>query len=205
MGMAKMKVDKINLHEYNIIFFGYYDLSKDIFSKLEGMGAKILVIENDPANIELLKESKINYVYNSVTNPYFFNDLDFRKINLIVSNLIDFDDNIMIIKRLKKDNPSAHVIVTAKSLKDSLKLYDNDADYVIYPTFVNEQQVSVLLEDYTTDINKVLSKKIADIAKLKEKEEKQEHFIEIDSYLKKITQIKKPEKKEKDMGQNKLV
>jgi len=53
-----------------------------------------------------------------------------------------------------------------------LELYDAGADYVIYPSYLNEQNVSVLLEDYTSDINKIISKKIEDVAKLKEKEKR---------------------------------
>lgn len=181
----------------NVLFIGYYELSKDIYSKLQELGKKILVVERDPQNIEMLEKENINYVYNSVNNPEFFESIPFEKIELVVSSLLDLDDNKMIIKRLKEKNEKAVAIVNAKSLKDSLELYNNDADYVIYPTYINEQQVSVLLEDYTQDINKVLSKKIEEITKLKDKEQKNAQnsprsaFLDIDKFLSKITLKKK--------------
>jgi Kef-type K+ transport system membrane component KefB/Trk K+ transport system NAD-binding subunit len=190
----------------NILFIGYYELGKNMYSKLNGMGKKILVIEMDPQNIESLEQEKIPYVYGTVTNPEFFEKIPFEKIELVVSSLTDIEDNKMIIKSLKEKNEKAIAIVNAKSLKDSLDLYNHNADYVIYPTYVNEQQVSVLLNDYTTDIHKVISKKIEDIANLKEKQEKAKTksqdnsmMYEIDHFVQKLTgQKNKNDDKEDD-------
>ncbi|MFH1316892.1 MAG: cation:proton antiporter [Candidatus Woesearchaeota archaeon] len=161
----------------NIIFFGYYDLSREFYSNIEILGKRILVIENDPQNIELLKKEGIRYIYNSYRDAEFLEHLDFSEIELLVSSIIDLDDTKLILRLLKKSNPSSIAIVTAKNLKNALDLYDNHADYVIYPSYLNEQQVSVLLEDYTADINKVLTKKIIEISKLKEKQTKIESHI----------------------------
>ncbi len=171
------KEEELDLSNYNILFFGYYDIGKEVFEKLNGMGKKMLVIENDPSNIEILKQEKIHYVYNSVANPYFFNHLNFEKTDLIVSSIIDLEETKMIINNAKTGNPHCVTIVTAKSLKNALALYEVGADYVIYPTYVNEQQVSVLLEDYTTDINKVITKKIHDITKLREMDHKHDEAM----------------------------
>lgn len=173
----------------NIIFFGYYDLSKELYSKLEGMGKKLLVIENDPENIEMLKKDNIPYVYNSVSNPEFFEHFQGKEVELVVSSLMDINENKLIIEQMKNRNSNTVIIVTAKNVSDSLTLYDANADYVIYPMSLNEQQVSVLLEDYTTDISKVIHKKILEIARLKERDEKrratlgENKFLDIDSFM----------------------
>ena len=168
----KNEEESKNLKGYNIIFFGYYDLGKEFFSKLEGRGKKILVIENDPQNIRILKNEKIPFVYGSIYNPYFLDRIDFNNVEIAVSSLVNAEDNKLIIKTIKRNNPKAIIIATAKSVSSSLELYDTGADYVIYPSYLNEQNVSVLLEDYTSDINRIISKKIEDVAKLKEKEER---------------------------------
>ena len=80
-------------------------------------------------------------------------------------------------------NKNAVMIVTAKNVRDSLALYEANADYVIYPLLVNEQHVSILLEDYTSDINKVISKKIMEITRLKEREEKHKETVEENKFL----------------------
>jgi len=181
----------------NIIFFGYYDLSKELYQKFDVMGKKVVVIENDPENIGLLKKENIPYLYHSVSNPEFFNHFSCEAAELVVSSLMDVEENKSIIAHVKKMNPQAAVIATAKNIRDSLALYEANADYVIYPMLVNEQHVSVLLEDYTTDINKVIGKKIMEIARLKEREQKQKQtveenkFLDIDNFME-MTLLKEP-------------
>ncbi len=181
----------------NIIFFGYYDLSKELYGKFEVMGKKVVVIENDPENIELLKKENIPYLYHSASNPEFFNHFQCDAAELVVSSLLDLDENRSIIEHVKKMNSQAVVIATAKNIRDSLALYEANADYVIYPMSINEQHVSVLLEDYTTDINKVIGKKIMEIARLKEREQKQKQtveenkFLDIDNFME-MTLLKEP-------------
>jgi Kef-type K+ transport system membrane component KefB/Trk K+ transport system NAD-binding subunit len=200
----KKSLNEEEIVNCNILFIGYYELGKEIYEKLKNMNKRILVIENNPQNIEILEKEKIPYVYNSISNPEFFEHIPFEKIELVISSLIDIQDNLMIIKKLKSKNPNATAIVNAKSLKDSLELYNHSADYVIYPRYINEQQVSVLLDDYTTDINKVLSKKIEDIAKLKDKENKyvnerenRSRLFEIDKFMSRLNRKKQNNEKTK--------
>lgn len=187
----------------NMLFFGYYDLGPDLYNRLKELGKKIMVIDNDPENIGMLKRENIPYLFNSVNNPDFFEQVDLRDIELAVSSVANADDNKTIIRQIKKANPKAVVIVTAKNLRDSLELYNHRADYVLYPSYINHRQVSVLLEDYTTDINKVLSKKVEDVAKLKQIEQKRREvnkdlnkLLDVDSFLTNIAEKKKKLKTE---------
>src|SRR3989338_2432750 len=188
--VSKEQVNEIpKMTGYQIIFFGYYDLGKEFFAKLEGLGKKALVVENDRANIHLLKQEGIPYLYGSVSNPYFLDHMDLHQAEIVVSSVLDADESKTIIKTVKGRSPKALMIVTAKSLKSSLELYDAGADYVIYPSYLNEQNVSVLLEDYTSDINKIITKKIEDVAKLKEKEERIKSanvVFDVNEFLKKL-------------------
>ncbi|MFH1511626.1 MAG: cation:proton antiporter, partial [Candidatus Woesearchaeota archaeon] len=162
LGTAKLDAD------YNVVIFGFHDIGRDVVSRLQGFGKKILVVENDPSSIDSLKRQGITFLYGSAATPYFFDQMDFSSVEIVVSSCHDLDDNIMIIGKLKKENPKGVVFVTAKSVKDSVKLYDLGADYVIYPSYVNQQQISVLIEDYHSDVSKVLNKKLKDIATFEE-------------------------------------
>ncbi len=185
-----------NMAGFQIMFFGYYDLGKEFFSKMEVLGKKPLVVETDPANIDLLKQENVPFLYGSVSNPYFLEHLDLSDAEIVVSSLVDVGESKMIIKTIKDKNPGAAIIVTAKSLKNSLELYDAGADYVIYPSYLNEQNVSVLLEDYTSDVNKIITKKINDLNRLKMRQEKlkeSERMFNINDFVKRLS--KKENKK----------
>ena len=116
-----------------------------------------------------MRNEKIPFVYGSIYSPYFLDRIDFNNVEIAVSSLVNAEDNKLIIKTIKRNNPKAIIIATAKSVSNSLELYDTGADYVIYPSYLNEQNVSVLLEDYTSDINRIISKKNRGRGKIKGK------------------------------------
>ncbi len=58
------------------------------------------------------------------------------------------------------------VYVTANQVDQALDMYDDGADYVILPHFLSGEHVSVLLEDVTTDINKLITNKLDHIKEL---------------------------------------
>lgn len=181
---------ELDIEDYTILYFGYNEFGKDIFLKLQALG-KILVIENDPININILKKEGIPYLYNSVSNVYFFEHLHFETVQFVISNQVELEDNLMILKKLKEENSKAHMIVSAKSLKDSLALYEAGADYVLYSKEVNEHHLSVLIEDYSKDINTLIEKKIKDMKKLKlvqnTKEEADDYqFLSWDKFMKRL-------------------
>ncbi len=179
--------------DYNVIFFGYLDLSKELINRMTHLSKKVVVIENDPEKIRMVRKDGWNCIYNSVNNPDFFHNIDFSKVELVVSNHTDRDENLMIISELKKANPNATAIVAAKSLKESMDLYNANADHVIFTSYLNNQQVSVLLEEYSNDIGSVISKKISEIARLKAIQEKRDEaskgsaIFDIDLFLKRIS------------------
>src|SRR3989338_6980645 len=111
------RVDMPNTTGYHIFFFGYYDLGIEFFARLQGLGKKTLVVENDRANLHLLRQEGIPYLYGSVSNPYFLDSLDLSGAEIVVSSIIDSDESKTIIKSVKEKSPKALIIVTAKSLK----------------------------------------------------------------------------------------
>lgn len=179
------KAEEQDADLFNVILFGYHELGNEIMERFEKMGKRVLVVDNDPANIDQLKKNGKAYVYDSVSNPYFFHEMNFENADIVVSNITDIEDNKTILKKVKSENPKSTVIVSAKSFKHSLELYDHGADYVLCPHYINEQQVSVILDDYTTDMGKILTKKINDISKMREldKKEDEKGDFDVDKFL----------------------
>lgn len=179
--------------DYQVVLFGYYDLSHELIARLRQLGKKIIVIEHDPEHITFLKKEGIEFVYNSVHNPEFFREFRFKNVELVLSSLQRLEENITLIKELRAHNPALVAIVTARTVHDALELYNHGADYVIYADYLHEERVSVLLEDYTTDINRVLNKKAIEITKLREKQKRRAATVkknllwDIDNFLSSLT------------------
>ena len=131
----------------------------------------------------MLKRDKTPYIYSSIHNPDLFEHLDLKKVELAVSSHQDLDANKIILQKMKKSNPKSAVIVRARNLRESLDLYKHKADYVLCPTYVNDQHVSVLMEDYTTDVSKVIAKKVEDLTRFRQLEEKRRQSAQKQSIL----------------------
>jgi Kef-type K+ transport system membrane component KefB/Trk K+ transport system NAD-binding subunit len=183
---------------FNILMFGYHDLSKSLLERFTHLGKRIVVVENDPENIAILKKESIPYIYSSINNSEFFEHFSFDKLELVISSILDIDENKVIIKEAKRSSPYALVIVTARHLKDSLELYSAGADYVIYTQYLSEQRVSVLLEEFASDTGKIIEKKIMELEKLKDRELKmrgvQGRFHDIHSFISRMRPGKRPRK-----------
>lgn len=159
---------KVETLDANVVIFGYYESGKEILETLRAKNKKIVVISNDPDHIDKLEEQGIPHYYGSPVTPDFFEQIHFSDLQLVVSSLTDKDESKFLLKHIKQDYPGTVMIVTSRDVKDAMDLYKNEADYVIYPTYVNEKQVSVLLEEYTSDVSSVIQKKMNDMSKFQE-------------------------------------
>jgi Kef-type K+ transport system membrane component KefB/Trk K+ transport system NAD-binding subunit len=150
-----------------VLFFGYYELGSDILETLKSQKKKIVVVEHDPAKIEKLKAEGIQTIFSSINEPEFFEHHTFLHPQIVVSNIKDPTETKLLLEEMKKRHPTIMAIVTSKTVKDSVELYDAGADYVIYPTYVNEQKISILLNQYETDANKLIEQKMLEVSKFK--------------------------------------
>jgi len=61
------------------------------------------------------------------------------------------------------------IFVTSDDMDQALDMYNLGADYVILPHFLGAEHVSVLLEDLTADVTKILNNKLNHITELKKR------------------------------------
>jgi len=73
--------------------------------------------------------------------------------------------------KAKKGNPNIVIFVTTYQVDDALQLYDAGADYVILPHFLGGHHASVLLEEASKDITKLVKRKLSHIKELNSRKE----------------------------------
>ena len=78
-------------------------------------------------------------------------------------------DNILLIRTARKENKNIMIFVTAGQIKEALQLYDAGADYVVLPHFLGGNHISLLIEDFTEDVNRIIEHKMKHIEELKER------------------------------------
>ncbi|MFH1591086.1 MAG: cation:proton antiporter [archaeon] len=158
--------------DYDVILVGYDRIAYSISLKLQKMNKKYLVIDFNPDLIRRLIHEKIPCIYGDVGDIEILNRLNFKKAEIVISTAPEVQDNKLLINKVKHTNPNIAVFVTANRIDEALEMYDFGADYVILPHFLGGDHVSILLEDVTSDINKLLQNKISHIEELRERKKR---------------------------------
>jgi len=168
------KVDEHRYHKdgvYDIILFGYNRIGYSIVKTVQKMKKSLLIVDFNPDVIKGLIARKIPCIYGDVADLEILERLGLDKAEMVISTVPEEQDNLLLIKKTKEVNKKALIFVTANQVEEALILYDAGADYVILPHLLGGDHVSILLEDFTGDINKILETKLKHIDELRKRRE----------------------------------
>ncbi len=111
----------------------------------------ILVIDYNPEIIRSLIQKKIPCIYGDFMNPQVLEKARIEKTEMIISTIGDVEDNLLLIKKMKKINEKTFIFVVAKRISEAKKLYDVGADYVILPEILSGTYAFKLFEEIKKD------------------------------------------------------
>ncbi|MBN2458100.1 cation:proton antiporter, partial [Candidatus Woesearchaeota archaeon] len=146
-------------HSAEVLLCGYNRTGYSILEKLNEMKKDLLVIDFNPEVIKKLIKEKIPCIYGDISNIEVLNRINFNELKFIISTAHDPIATELIIKKAKHKNKDAVIFVTAYNVDDALSFYDAGADYVILPHFLGGYHASVLLEEVSTDVSKLITTK----------------------------------------------
>ena len=78
---------------------------------------------------------------------------------MLISTVKNFDDNIVLLKILKKKQPNLIIILVSNHIHEAIRLYEQGADYVILPHYIGVDHTSLMLEEYGFDIQRFMANK----------------------------------------------
>ena len=151
LGMSKMQ-EKINQLKEHVIVCGYGKVGKHIVSNLIRGNIPFVVIENEPATLEILNRNNLLHVYGDATYGEILDMAGISKGKILISCLSNDADNLYVILEAKEKNPKIRLILRAsrpESVKRFLKL---GADKVILPEEAGANQMAELAIEYLKPI-----------------------------------------------------
>lgn len=150
----------------DVILCGYNRIGYSIYRTLKKMKKKLLVIDFNPEIIKHLMKKKIPCIYGDVGDIEIIERMNLKDVEMVISTVPEKHDNLLLIKKTKEVNNKAIIFVTANQIDEALDLYDAGADYVILPHFLGGEHVSVLIEEYSIDVAKLLKTRLKHIKEL---------------------------------------
>jgi Kef-type K+ transport system membrane component KefB/voltage-gated potassium channel Kch len=142
------KERKITQHkkvDYQLLLFGYHRGGHEFIHTFEGLKKPYLVVDYDPAVIELLQHRHIPCQYGDATDSELLEEVGIAQAKLIVSTITDTETNQELVRHINFYNPDAVIVCNANSYEEALQLYELGCSYVMIPHFAGSERLSSLI------------------------------------------------------------
>jgi len=162
---------------YDIVICGYGRFGSNLHKYiLEHKKWSVVVVDENPKVIKHLENTDTPCIYGDLGNIEFLDEINVQNTKMIISTIKNFDEDMLLLKTMKKTNKNLILVFVSNHLEEALKLYEQGADYVILPHYIWVDHASMMLEEYGFDMEKFLSNKKIQIHDLKTKQK--ESFID---------------------------
>ena len=135
----------------DVILFGCHRLGGGIVDALEGIGAKFVVVDHDPAIATILRAGNIPHVLGVADDPGLLDSLPLSRVKSVISTIPDFEVNRNIVEYIRGRNKEAIILCVANHQEQAAALYESGATYVIVPPFLGRLYLVDLLTHYRLD------------------------------------------------------
>lgn len=136
----------------HIVLIGHNRVGSLLRPVLQKLEHSLVVVDFDPAVIEELKdEANLKIVYGDMADEDLYEDLNFKKAELIVSTVPDCEDNLLLLEYLRHDKTPPITVLLASNSWDAEILYKSGADLVVIPHSVGGEYLASVLATYGLD------------------------------------------------------
>lgn len=144
-----------------VLLVGAHRVGAVLLRELMKKKDKLLVIDYNPEIINALIKKKISCVYGDVYSPEILRKLDLKKLKNVISTVPNYDENLHILKVIKRANHKVKVIVTGARISETKKLYSAGADYVITPKVLAGEKMAMIIHSKDYDLKTAKKKHLA--------------------------------------------
>ncbi len=147
-----------NKGDKEILMIGSHRMGGALMEELLAKKDKLIVVDYNPDVINVLKNKKISCIYGDITSPELLDKIDLKKIKLVVSTIPDYEENLHLLKKIKRLVPKVKIVVTGSRISETLRLYDAGADYVVTPKIIAGQELGKIIHSKKIDLKKAKRK-----------------------------------------------
>ncbi len=147
----KEELEYLGYDGKEIIIFGCHRMGSLFLKEFENEKKQVFVVDYNPEIIQSLIAKKIPCIYGDYATEEIFEKLNIRKAKFVISTIPDFDENIVLIKKIKRYNSKAIIFVVAERISEALDLYKKGADYVIMPQVLGGQKAFEVMKKVKND------------------------------------------------------
>ncbi len=136
---------------YDVILCGYDRIGYSILKTLTENRKEVVVVDFNPDVIKKLHKMGVTSLYGDLCDPEVMEHVDIKNSKLVISTANSYEDNLLLLQKVKSANRYIPTIVTAHKIDQALELYKKGADYVILPHFLGGDMVASMLGDFESN------------------------------------------------------
>ena len=131
---------------YDAWVIGYHRIGRKVCEALGEMDAKFAVIDFDPEAVRALRHQTIPAYFGDVADVEFLEDLPLPGAKLIIMTIPTTDDQLTLIKQVRKHRTGTLIIANTYQYEDADLLYKAGADYVMMPHLLGGNWIADVLK-----------------------------------------------------------
>lgn len=147
LGVRKMQ-EKIDQMKEHVIVCGYGKVGKNIVSYLIKENIPFVVVEKEPAALEILARNNLLHVAGDATYGETLEMAGIARGKVLISCLSNDADNLYVILEAKEKNPNVRLILRASRPESVKRFHKLGADKVILPEEAGANQMAGLAMEY---------------------------------------------------------
>ena len=95
--------------------------------------------------------------------------LDLKNVKMVISTVPDFETNIVLLKKVRRVNKKAIIILVSHQIDEARVLYDDGATYVLMPHFLGGHYASKMIMKHGLNKGKFMVERRKHITHLKKR------------------------------------
>lgn len=135
----------VSLLSDHIALIGAHRMGETILESLLSEKEHVVVVDFDPDVIFRLRQRGISCVFGDIADSEIQERLQLEKARLIISTVPDVEDNVQLLKSLRKFSKKAKTVIMAQDVHDEMLLYKAGADAVIVPHVIGGKHLAKLI------------------------------------------------------------
>ncbi len=162
----------------HIILLGCGQMGRTILQQVQGFKEDYLVVDHDNSVIKELIKKDVPCIFGDIEDEELMQELDLEEAEIIISTLVDIENNLTLIKHLNKlpKEKRPILIVTADSGREGLTLFNKGADYVILKPYLGASHIHEINKElYELEEEALVPGPVTEIAEEEETKFKSDH------------------------------
>jgi Kef-type K+ transport system membrane component KefB/Trk K+ transport system NAD-binding subunit len=172
---------EVAIQHATAVVYGVEHLDELFLDRVKKEHGSMVVVDPDPENLGYVRQRQLPIIVGTLSNEEVLEKLPVDKLELVLSTIPDFEENLQVVEHIRKHNARCVIVVSTGRIKEALALYRHGATYVHVASYMHDPVVQQAI--LHTDIAKLASARKAHVERLTGISMRKHGAVDIEDFL----------------------